>query len=47
MSEMSSALRMLEMHERQTWLRERARRENRGTVVDRQLPWKLRHRHSA
>lgn len=47
MSEMSSGMRSLEMHERQAWLRERALRENVGKVLDRQLPWKLRRRHAS
>lgn len=47
MSELSSTLRVLEMHERQATLRERARRENAGRAFDRQLPWKLRRRHSS
>ncbi|MCU1594494.1 MAG: hypothetical protein JWO12_1886 [Frankiales bacterium] len=47
MSEMSSGLRSLEMHERQAWLRERARRESGSVVQDRVLPWKLRRRHSS
>ena len=34
MSEMSAGLRALEMHERQTWHRERALRESTGTVQD-------------
>jgi hypothetical protein len=35
MSEMSVGLRALEMHERETFHHERARRELLGTVVDR------------
>ena len=34
MSEMTSGLRALEMHERQTWHRERAQRELTGVTVD-------------
>ena len=40
MSEMSAGIRALEMQERQAWHRERAHREQSGSVVD-QLP---RHR---
>lgn len=47
MSDMSAGMRSLEMHERQAWLRERARRENGIVVRDRVLPWKLRRRHSS
>jgi hypothetical protein len=47
MTEMSSALLHLEMHERQATLRERALRESAGVVVDRErrrrLPRILRH----
>jgi len=47
MTEMSSALLHLEMHERQEALRDRARRETAGVVVDRErrrvLPWITRH----
>jgi hypothetical protein len=35
MSEMTAGLRMLEMHERQTFHHDRARRERVGAVVDR------------
>ena len=34
MTEFSSGLRVLEMHERQAWHRERADRELHGSVVD-------------
>jgi hypothetical protein len=43
MSEMSAGLRVLEMHERQAWHRERAHREQSGTVLDhepRRLSWR-------
>ena len=47
MTEMSSELLHLEMHERQAALRDRARRESFGVVVDRErrrlLPWFSRH----
>ena len=47
MTEMSSELLHLEMHERQATLRERARRETAGVVVDRErrrlFPWITRH----
>ena len=42
MSEYSSILRDLEVHERQAWLRDRARRESRGVVGDRERRWSLR-----
>jgi hypothetical protein len=35
MTEMSAGIRDLEMHERQAWHRERAHREQSGSVVDR------------
>ena len=34
MTEMSAGLRALEMHERQTWHRERGHRESVGEIVD-------------
>ena len=47
MTEMSSELLHLEMHERQATLRDRARRETAGVVVDRErrrlFPWITRH----
>ena len=47
MTELSSELLHLEMHERQHQLRDRARRETRGVVRDRDrrrlFPWTSRH----
>ena len=47
MTEMSSELLHLEMHERQATLRDRALRESFGVVVDRErrrlFPWFARH----
>jgi hypothetical protein len=39
MSQMSEGLRMELMHERETYLRDRARRESRGTAEDRNRRW--------
>jgi hypothetical protein len=50
MSEMSAGIRSLEMHERQAWHRERAYRENAGSVVDsgaRRRAWRRTVRRAA